>query len=124
MSEPTNGMDAYLDAARLEIVAEFGRCSGEEVTEEIREALMDIFADTVQKGVQDYGVKWEEPIRSYVLRHVCKIAARAKNCAECGELTAEDVEEAAGSILDRARRACKLKEDVMDYKLGVLCPTK
>jgi hypothetical protein len=108
----------YYDEAYLQAVIEFVRCSGAALEGKLLEKFNEIFNKTIGDAIMNNGVKWQEPIASYGLRHICKIARRASRCADCSGMTEDDLDEAADKVIERARAVCTLAGG----EIGILCP--
>ncbi len=117
--------DDDVQKARDEVLMEFGRCSGLEPSEEIRAVAVAIFENNIGAWLKSNDKnKWEEPIRSYVLRHVCKIARQA-SCDPCDVVDSLDVAKAAKDVMTRAEKACKTKDQSeLATPIGDLCRGK
>lgn len=117
-------VQVYLHEALVDAVAEFARCAGTELDEELRNAFKKWFDKTIGNAIENSGIAWEEPIRSYALRNVCKIAKRADRCSKCGDISPEDLAEAAECVIEKARETCKVmvqKNFIAAQEVGVLC---
>jgi hypothetical protein len=116
---------AYVEEAWLDVSMEFARCLGETPEGDVLKKAREIFDNTVKNAIENHGVEWEEPIRSYALRHVCKIAKEAQRCRGCGGKDLDDdLEDVAKDVFDKANESCKRleqREIVSADKVGVLC---
>ena len=113
--------------ALAESIAEFGRCLGTDYDEELLERVRTLFDWTIGKAITN-GVEWEEPIRSYGLRHVCKIARKVGKCAPCEGPSADELEDVYKDVIKQAKKTCgklvEKKERSRDdgaVKIGILC---
>lgn len=120
---------AFVKQAWQDIQTEFAACLGEGLDAATLKKLKEIFDRTVRNAIENYGVAWEEPIRSYALRHVCMIAKRARRCTPCDGSIAEGLDAAADTVFDEAHKTCQRLAAHRGWagdagragKIGVLC---
>jgi hypothetical protein len=111
------------DTALLEVTAEFGRCVGV-YDEDLLDKIRELFAKTIGKAIKESGVAWEEPIRSYALRHVCKIGHKAGCSDDCEGPSEDDLQDAFDKVIKKAQATCTVianKPAVKATKIGILC---
>jgi len=113
--------DAWQDA-----MGEFIACLGEPVNRAALDAMRKLFDRTIRAAIENHGVAWEEPIRSYALRHICQIAKEVHRCRSCGIDVGDALDQAATVIFDRAEETCKRvaksgSGGPVAQRLGVLC---
>jgi hypothetical protein len=119
-------MASDAEKALVDIACEFGRSYGEEVTEDVREEVLAYFDRTVRKGIEEFGVVWEEPVRAFVLKHVAKIGrkfAQRENPAAQASDNLTVLEEIADDTIASAREACTIRASrtPQAIELGPLC---
>ncbi len=122
-------IQAMLDQAWDDVQNEFAGCLGEVPDEETRAALRKEFDKTVGNAIKNNGVAWEEPIKSYALRHVCMIARASKKCKDDPSI-AKCLPKAAATIIKKARESCDRLEQqegaagvaARANRLGIICP--
>lgn len=117
-------VQAMVDQAWEDVQNEFAGCLGEVPDEETRKALEDLFDETIRNAIENFGLVWEEPIKSYALRHVCMIAKAARN-PKPGSTIAKDLPIVAYAIMKKAKESCKTVEERKGgtgIKIGILCP--
>ena len=118
-------IEEWVKNAWQDVTLEFARCWGDIPDEEILDEVRSIFAGTIENAIRNHGVEWEEPIRSYALRHVCKIAKRADRCGTCGKgSTKGDIQEVAEGVFDEAHKTCQRLEKMKittAEKIGIIC---
>ncbi|MFQ5690276.1 MAG: hypothetical protein ACE5HQ_08390 [Gemmatimonadota bacterium] len=102
-----------------ETAIEFGRNIRADLDEQAVREAAEIFQRIVEKGLEERGYEWKEPLRSFVLRHVAKIGRRADALAAEGSITAEILREATESTIRRTIAA--LQRERPDELLYTIC---
>jgi hypothetical protein len=110
-----------VQAAWQDVLMEFARCSGVLPEGDVLAKIEKLFEDTIENGIRNHGAGWDEPIRSYALKHVCKIAKRS--ACDC-DVSADDLVSTTTIVIEDARKTCtklaksnKMKAD----EIGILC---
>lgn len=119
-------MASDVEKALVDVACEFGRSYGGEITEDMREKVLAYFDRTVRKGIADFGVDWEEPTRSFVLKHVAKIGrkfAQQENPASHAADNLNVLETIANDTIAAAKEACTIRASrtPQAIELGPLC---
>jgi len=119
-------LQQQVEEAWQDAMSEFIACLGEPVDSAARDAMRKLFDGTIRSAIENHGVMWEEPIRSYALRHICQIAKEVNRCRSCGNDIGESLDQAAKVIFDRAEGTCKRVAKAnpagpIATRLGVLC---
>ena len=113
-------IESWAEEAWNDVLIEFARCSGYFPEGDILDEIKELFDNTIGAGITGIGVAWEEPLRSFGLRHVCKIAKRYKRCCDETSLT-----ETTDAVVEQARKSCEVLEAQGKLgETGVLCPSE
>lgn len=94
-----------MDDIRMEVAIEFGRNIRSEMDAEAVQRAAAVFDETVREAIESEDYAWDEGTRSFVLRHIGKIARRADALAGGASISAENLEAAKAEIFERTKAA-------------------
>jgi len=119
-------LQQQLDDAWADAMGEFIACLGEPVSPAALQAMRKLFDSTIRSAIENHGVMWEEPVRSYALRHICQLAKEVNRCRGCGMDVGDALDQASKVVFDRAEETCKRvaksnSGGPIAQRLGVLC---